>query len=191
MPPGQAYPPPGQPYAPELQPVQPPYPGAPYGQPGYGATPVAKKRRARWIIIPVVIGALLVVGVIAAVVYFATLTPAVSKIEFAHNFQDNKAVGVTDTFKPSDPTFYAVIHLSTTKGNPSVKIIWTILDATDATTKNRVTGQTFGEAELIASISLLYASVSRPATSWPVGQYKAEVFLDGKLAKTAQFTVTA
>jgi len=135
MPPGQAYPPPGQPYSSGPLPAQPPYPGAPYGQPGYDASPAAKKRPARWILIPVVIGASLVVGVIAVAAYFATLTPAVSNIEFAHNFQDNKAVGVTDTFKPSDPTFFAVIHLTTTKGNPSVKIIWTILDATDATTK--------------------------------------------------------
>ena len=190
MPPGQAYPPPGQPYPSGPQPVQPPYPGTPNGQPGYGVAPVAKKRRARWII-PVVIGALLVVGIIATVVYFAALTPSVSKIELAHNFQDNKAVGVTDTFKPSDATFYAVIHLSSTRGNPDVKIIWTIVDATDATTKNHVTGQTFGEAELIATASLLYGSVPRGATPWPVGRYKADVFLDGKLAKTTQFTVKA
>ncbi len=190
MPPGQTFPPPGQPYAPG----PPPYSNAPYGQPGsgsdYGAVPIAKKRRFPWAIVGVV-GALLVVGIVAAVVYFATLRPSVSKIEFAHNFQDNKAVDVTDAFKSSDPIFYAVIHLSTAKGNPDVKILWTIVDATDGATKNRVTGQTFGEAELITTIPLLYGSVPRGATPWPIGQYKAEVFLDGKLAKTAQFTVTA
>lgn len=164
-----------------------------YSQPGYGTVPTApisRKRRSPWPIIGAV-GALIGFGVIAVVVWYARLSPSVSKIEFAHNFQDNKVVDVTDTFKSSDPIFYAVIHLSSAKANPSVKIIWTIVDATDSTTKNRVTGQTFGEAELITTIPLLYGSVPRRATPWPVGQYKADVFLDGKLAQTAQFMVTA
>lgn len=168
MPPGQTFPPgsqPGYPYPPGPL-AQPPYPSAPYSQPGYGTVPTApisRKRRSPWPIIGAV-GALIGFGVIAVVVWYARLSPSVSKIEFAHNFQDNKAVDVTDTFKSSDPIFYAVIHLSSAKGNPSVKIIWTIVDATDSTTKNRVTGQTFGEAELITTIPLLYGSVPRRAT---------------------------
>jgi hypothetical protein len=176
VPPGQAFPPgyrPGQPYPPPPQ----------YGQP-------APKRGKLWIILAAVLGGLVLIAIIAAAVYQATLTPAVTSLQFAHNFQNNKAVGVTDTFKSTDADLYAIIKLNTSKGHPTIKVVWTVVNGTDATTRP-VTGQEFGQVEKDATSKLLYASVSRGAATWPVGQYKAEVFLDGKLAKTAQFTVTA
>jgi hypothetical protein len=151
--------------------------------------PAPKKRRL-WIILPAVLGGLIVVAIIAAVVYQATLTPAVTSIQFAHNFQNNKAVGVTDTFKSTDPDLYAIIKLNTSKGHPTIKVVWTVVNGTDAN-KAPVTGREFGQAEKEATSKLIYAQVSRGAAPWAVGQYKAEVFLNGKLAKTAQFTVTA
>jgi hypothetical protein len=188
-PPGQAFPPgyrPGQPYAPPPpQYAQPAYAGAS----GPQTVPAPKKRRL-WIILPAVLGGLIVVAIIAAVVYQATLTPAVTSIQFAHNFQNNKAVGVTDTFKSTDPDLYAIIKLNTSKGHPTIKVVWTVVNGTDAN-KAPVTGREFGQAEKEATSKLIYAQVSRGAAPWAVGQYKAEVFLNGKLAKTAQFTVTA
>ena len=121
---------------------------------------------------------------------YATLNPSVSKIEFAHNFQDNRAVDVTDTFKSTDPNLYAIIHLTTTKGTPNVNVVWTVVNGTDAA-KHPVTGLEFGQAARAATDTLLSASVTRGTSPWPVGQYKIDVFLDGKLAKTALFTITA
>ena len=186
MPPGQSFPPgyrPGQPYPPQYG--QPAYPGAPPPQP----IPARKKRKL-WIIIPAAVVGLLVIVIVAAVVYQATLTPAVTSIEFAHNFQNNKAVGVTNTFTSTDADLYAIINLNTSKGHPTIKVVWTVVNGTDAS-KRPVTGQEFGQAEKAATTRLIYAQVSRGASNWPVGQYKADVYLDGKLAKTAQFTVTA
>lgn len=136
-----------------------------------------------------IVGGLILVAIIAGVIYQANLTPAVTSVQFAHNFQNNKAVDVTDTFKSTDPDLYAIVKLNTTKGHPNIKVVWTVVSGTDAN-KRPVTGQEFGQVDKDATSSLLYASVSRGSAPWPVGQYKADVFLDGKLAKTAQFTVT-
>ncbi|HEY7907677.1 MAG TPA: hypothetical protein VIC60_02340 [Thermomicrobiales bacterium] len=182
VPPGQAFPPgyrPGQPYAPS---------SPQYAPPAY-TTPAPKKRKL-WIIPVAILGGLIIVAIIAAVVYQATLTPAVTSIQFAHNFQNNKAVGVTDTFKSTDPDLYAIIKLNTSRGHPTIKVVWTVVSGTDANTQP-VTGREFGQAEKDATSKLIYAQVSRGTAPWAVGQYKAEVFLNGKLAKTAQFTVTA
>jgi hypothetical protein len=188
-PPGQAFPPgyqPGQPY-----PLQPQY--APPTQAAGTTAPQtapAPRNRRRWIIPVAIIGVLIVAGIVAAVVHQATLSPAVTSLQFAHNFQNNKAVGVTDTFKSTDPDLFAIIKLNTTKGHPTVKVVWTVVNGTDANGQP-VAGRDFGQAEKDATSTLIYAQVSRGSAPWAVGQYKAEVFLDGRLAKTAQFTVTA
>jgi hypothetical protein len=188
-PPGQAFPPgyqPGQPY-----PLQPQYapPTQAAGTTAPQTAPAPRNRRRCIIPVPI-IGVLIVAGNVAAVVHQATLSPAVTSLQFAHNFQNNKAVGVTDTFKSTDPDLYAIIKLNTTKGHPTVKVVWTVVSGTDANGQP-VTGRAFGQAEKDATSTLIYAQVSRGSAPWAVGQYKAEVFLDGRLAKTAQFTVTA
>lgn len=181
--------PPGQAFPPGYRPAQPfpPLP-PPYGPPPYAGAPAPKKRKL-WIIPVAIVGGLILVAIIAGVIYQANLTPAVTSVQFAHNFQNNKAVDVTDTFKSTDPDLYAIVKLNTTKGHPNIKVVWTVVSGTDAN-KRPVTGQEFGQVDKDATSSLLYASVSRGSAPWPVGQYKADVFLDGKLAKTAQFTVT-
>jgi len=150
----------------------------------------APKKRSLWLFIGPAIGVVILGLIVAGVIYERSLKPEVTSLEFAHNFQNNKAVDVTNTFKSSDPEFYAIVKLNTTNGHPNIKVVWTVVNATDET-KRPVTGQTFGDVSKDATSRLLYASVSRGSTTWPVGQYKADVFLDGKLAKTAQFTVTA
>lgn len=192
MPPGETFPP-GSPYPPGPPAAQPPYPGASYGQPPYGtapAAPLSRTGRSPWLVTVLVIGGLLLLGGIGYGVRYLTLRPSVSKIEFAHNFQDNRAVDVTDTFKSTDPNLYAIIHLTTTKGTPNVSVVWTVVNGADAA-NHPVTGLEFGQAARAATDTLLSASVTRGTSPWPVGQYKIEVFLDGKLAKSAQFTITA
>ena len=161
----------------------------PAGAPSPQTIPAPKKSKL-WIILAAVLGGLVLVAIIAFVVYQATLSPAVTSLQFAHNFQNNKAVGVTDTFKSTDPDLYAIIKLNTSKGHPTIKVVWTVVNGTDPNAQP-VTGREFGQAEKDATSKLIYAQVSRGTTPWAVGQYKAEVFLNGKLAKTAQFTVTA
>ena len=153
-------------------------------------SPVSRTGRSPWLVTALVIGGLLLLGVIAELWGIRDLEPSVSKIEFAHNFQDNRAVDVTDTFKSTDSNLYAIIHLTTTKGTPNVNVVWTVVNGTDAA-KHPVTGLEFGQAARAATDTLLSASVARGTSPWPVGQYKIDVFLDGKLAKTAQFTITA
>jgi hypothetical protein len=198
MPPGETYPP-AAPYSSGPLPAQPAYPGAPYDKPPYEgapaaplapAAPVPRTGRSPWIVAVLVLAGLLVLGVIGYGIRYLTLSPSVSKIEFAHNFQDNRAVDVTDTFKSTDPNLYAIIHLNTTKGTPDVSVVWTVVNGADAA-KRPVTGLEFGQAQEAATDTLLSASVTRGTSPWPVGQYKIDVFLNGKLAKSAQFTVTA
>lgn len=183
----------GQTFPPGYQPGQPP---PQYAQPAHAAGPPAPQtatattNRKRSIIPVAILGVLIIAGIVAFVIHQAMLTPAVTSLQFAHNFQNDKAVGVTDTFKSTDPDLYAIIKLNTTKGHPTVKVVWTVVSGTDPNAQP-VTGRAFGQAEKDATSTLIYAQVSRGSAPWAVGQYKADVFLDGKLAKTAQFTVTA
>jgi hypothetical protein len=108
------------------------------------------------------------------------------------------AKSVDADFAPVDPTTtfptdQAVIHLALTLKNvPSdttVKAVWTAVDvgtAAPADTKIDELEKTINDSGNIDF------TISLPSTgAWPVGKYKVEVYLDGKLKKTLEFSVAA
>jgi hypothetical protein len=108
------------------------------------------------------------------------------------------AKDVTTDFQPVEPTTtfptdQAVIHLVVTLKNvPSdttVKAVWTAVDVGDAAAANTEIDQL---EKTINDSGNIDFTLSLPSTGvWPVGKYKVELYLDGKLDKTLDFTVAA
>ena len=102
-----------------------------------------------------------------------------------------------DTFEPVDPTStfptdQAVINLVVTVANaPSdtkVKTVWTAVDVGDAAPANTK----IDEAELTMDASgNAHFTLSLPNSGvWPAGKYKVEIYLNGKLNRTLEYTTT-
>ena len=102
-----------------------------------------------------------------------------------------------DTFEPVEPTStfpsdQAVIHLVVTVANaPSdtkVKTVWTVVDVGDAAPANTK----IDEAELTMDASgNAHFTLSLPNSGvWPAGKYKVEIYLNGKLNRTLEYTTT-
>ena len=102
-----------------------------------------------------------------------------------------------DTFEPVDPTStfppdQAVINLVVTVANaPSdtkVKTVWTAVDVGDAAPANTK----LDEAEITMDDSgNAHFTLSSPSTGvWPVGKYKVEIYLNDKLERTLEYTIT-
>ncbi|MDO9299833.1 MAG: hypothetical protein Q7T89_00555 [Anaerolineales bacterium] len=98
---------------------------------------------------------------------------------------DSEGVNVTTVYAGSD-AFYAVADLSNVETGSIVDAKWYLISAADY------------EAGEIESTSLtiedksLYNYVSFELTStegWPVGEYKVELYLNGTLAHTINFSV--
>lgn len=101
-----------------------------------------------------------------------------------------------DNFDPVDPTStfptdQQIIHLVVTlKNAPSdtvLKAVWTAIDVGDAAPANTEIDQT--EITMDGSGNVHF-TLSRPTSGvWPVGKYKVEVYLNGKLDKTLEYQV--
>ena len=111
------------------------------GAPPY-APPVQPKRRLVW---PFIVGGIVAhrhYRVVAIGVWYSHLKTSISSIEFAHNFNTStkKAENVATTFKTTDTDIFCVVHLNVNKGSPTVKFVWTAVDATDAQNR-KITNQ--------------------------------------------------
>jgi len=90
----------------------------------------------------------------------------------------------TTTFDPGDLTIHCVINLNKAKKGTAVRFSWKAVD---------VTGQPGGEFKSIdystnSFENIVHAHLTRTA-DWPKGSYEVEVYINGALDKTAQFTI--
>jgi len=101
-----------------------------------------------------------------------------------------------DNFEPVDPTStftvdQPVIHLVVTVANaPSdtkVKTVWTAVDVGDAAPANTKIDE--AEVSLDSSGNAHFTLALSTGGAWPVGKYKVDVYLDGKLDRTLEYTV--
>ena len=102
-----------------------------------------------------------------------------------------------DTFEPVDPTStfspdQAVINLVVTVANaPSdtkVKTVWTAVDVGDAAPANTQIDE--AEVTLDASGKTHFTLSVPDSGAWPAGKYKVEIYLNDKLDRTLEYTIT-
>lgn len=87
------------------------------------------------------------------------------------------------TFSPSDHVINAAIELNRIESGLTAKVVWTAVDTT-AGQGIEVARKEFTSV----AANTIQAQVQLP-NDWPTGTYKLDIYLNGSLAKTVDFTV--
>lgn len=99
---------------------------------------------------------------------------------------DQDGNNVTTTFSPTD-IFYAVADLANAPQGTKVEAKWTAVNAADTEPNLEFQTQTLDITEQSFS-GTIYFQLSNDE-GWPAGQYKVDLYLNGTLAQTAEFSV--
>ena len=90
----------------------------------------------------------------------------------------------TNAFSPGDRTIHCVAKLAEAKTGTNMKFSWFIVDAGGSKNeKIKDIDYTTGALE-----NIVHGHLTLPK-DWPVGKYKVDVFVNGNLEKTAQYSV--
>lgn len=107
-----------------------------------------------------------------------------ANITNAHMATDESDATQTTVYAPSTPTFYCFYDLNNAPDSTVVKGVWTLVSAEGYDANSEI-----DSAEITGSDDSYYFSLDRAADEWPVGQYKIDLYIDGKLVETVEFQV--
>lgn len=128
---------------------------------------------------------MLLIGFAISMLVFSSLaceaSASTANIASAKLTTDNTGASETTSFTP-DQTFYLVVDLANAPDTTKVKAVWYMVDEAGAATQ-------IAEKEIVGSGSPITFNASNNAGPWPVGNYRAELYLNDKLDKTLDFTV--
>jgi hypothetical protein len=125
---------------------------------------------------------LFLVAVLAAISLACGFNFSTANISGARLAKDAEGNNPTTTFAQEDE-FYAVVDLTNAPDDTRVKVVWTVVEAGGAEPNQKI-----DEYELTTGSGALQFNLSNDKL-WPVGKYKAEVYLNDKLDRTLDFTV--
>jgi hypothetical protein len=115
----------------------------------------------------------------------ATITNAVMAKEVqGDNFDP---VGVTDTYPSDQPEFHAVVTVSNAPDDTVVKAVWVAVDVGSAAEPNTTVDETEVTVEGSRNVDF---TLTPAGGAWPPGSYKVDIYLNDKLDRTLNFTVT-
>lgn len=89
------------------------------------------------------------------------------------------------TVFPQDAVFYAIVDLTNAPEDTTVKVVWIAVDAEN-------TDPNFLIDEVVATsgdANLTFDLANAPDTLWPLGQYRADIYLNDKLNTSLTFEV--
>ncbi len=98
-------------------------------------------------------------------------------------FSTTEGGAATTTFSPTDRVIHAAIELSRLEPGLTAKTVWTAVD-TEAGQGIEVASNEFTSL----AANTIQAQLELP-NDWPTGKYRLDVYLNGTLAKTAEYTV--
>ena len=90
----------------------------------------------------------------------------------------------TTVFAPGD-TFYCLATMANVPSDTTVKFVWIGVE-----TAGQPPNVKIKEAEATGSDNVYTANLSLPRP-WPTGKYRVDLYIDGKLRNSADFTVAA
>ena len=107
-------------------------------------------------------------------------------IKEIHMAKDNggKPGEESDTFEPGDRTIHSVATLKEAKSGTSMKFSWWIVDA-DGTQNQKIKDIDYSTRTLE---NIIHGHLTLPQ-DWPRGKYKVQVYVNGDLDKTVNYTV--
>ena len=112
---------------------------------------------------------------------FSFTTANIQNAHLANDVNDSKTV---TSYVPSDKTFYCFFDLKNAPEGTVVKGTWTLVSAEGYSNNSEI-----DSATVTGSDNTYYFSLDRSADAWPVGQYKIDLYIDGKLVQTVDFEV--
>lgn len=109
--------------------------------------------------------------------------PSTANIPAVYMSLDEAGTHMTTTYAQTDTTFYAQVILKNAPDDTVMKAVWTAISAQD-TDPNLL----IHETELTSGSAPLTFSLSNDGL-WPIGGYKVDIYLNGKLKRTLAFAV--
>jgi hypothetical protein len=82
-----------------------------------------------------------------------------------------------------DAVFYAQVDLQNAPDDTGIKAVWSVVDAQDTDP-----GLVVNETEYTTGSGMVYFTLSNNDL-WPIGTYKVDLYLEGELVNTINFSV--
>jgi hypothetical protein len=95
-------------------------------------------------------------------------------------------IGITDTFPPGQTLLHAVVSLSNAPGGTKVKAVWTAINVGDAAPPNTQLGEYETDVEGSQNVDFTFKVGSG---GFPPGSYKVDLYVNGNLDRTLDFSV--
>lgn len=130
--------------------------------------------------------ALFVVVALLTVACGSSGPTSVSKIEIARDESKGQPVEVATTLAPKNNEIHAFVTLANPADGTKIRLVWVAVDAGDK--KNAELDSS--EAELARWQDYVHGQMTLEQ-GWPPGQYRLDVYVNGQLSQSANFTVTA
>ncbi|MBI5934436.1 MAG: hypothetical protein HY867_12075 [Chloroflexi bacterium] len=105
-----------------------------------------------------------------------------ANISDAYMARDNQGAGRTTVFA-QDEVFYCIVQLANAPDDTLVKVVWYAVNAQD-TEPNLLIDQ----VETTGGDGIIPFNLTNNGL-WPIGTYKAEIYLNGTLDRTLNFEV--
>jgi len=112
---------------------------------------------------------------------FSLTTANIQNVHMARDVDDTQQ---TNVYAPADTTFYCFFDLKNAPDSTVVKGVWTLVEAEGYESNIEI-----DSAELTTGSDTLYFSLERSSEAWPVGKYKIDLYIDGKLVQTLEYQV--
>jgi hypothetical protein len=114
----------------------------------------------------------------------ATSTGALEELHMAKDNGNGSPGDETSSFSPGDRTIHCVAKLADAKAGTQMRFSWFIVDA-DGSKNEKIKDIDYTTRALE---NVVHGHLTLPQ-DWPSGKYRVEVFVNGNLEKTAQFSV--
>ncbi len=109
---------------------------------------------------------------------------SVSSAEVADAYMSTDEGGTDRTsVYGQDAVFYAQVELQNAPDDTVLKAVWSVVDAQDTDP-----GLVVNETEYTTGSGMVYFTLSNNDL-WPTGTYKVDLYLDGELVNTINFSV--
>jgi hypothetical protein len=128
---------------------------------------------------PVLFVLILVLAMLAC-----NFSASTANITNAHMATDESDSTQTAVYSPDTPTFYCFFDLNNAPDDTVVKGVWTLVAAEGYEANSEI-----DSADITGSDDSYYFSLDRAADSWPIGQYKIDLYINDKLVQTVNFEV--
>jgi hypothetical protein len=100
---------------------------------------------------------------------------------------DSKGGDAVESFAPSTPMIYLRAHMADVANGSKIAASWIAVDTNGAAPANyKIDSVEFVAGALTNTID---TNLSKPNKGWPLGKYRVDLSVDGKVAGSALFSV--